>query len=351
MELFIPPRPMDGDESLGGFIRRRLGQEALEKIAEPLLSGIHVSDPDRQSLLGTFPRFRDLELKYGGLIKGMLAQRRSPAPPKDPTLPASAFISLEGGMEQLVDGLRQTLDPASLRTNSRVTTIRRDPSGGYSLTLADGSQFTADAVILATPAHVSARLLERMAPALAWQVASIRYVSTATISLGYPLSSVRRPLDGFGYIVPRRSNHGISACTWSSVKFPGRAPQDAVLLRCFAGGPGHEDLIERSDTDLMAMARRELEPLMGISGEPVLGRVFRWPQGNPQYDVGHLEQVSAMQAAAVTQPGLFLAGSAYEGVGVPDCIFQGQGAAQKAAEFLAVANPTPATTLPVLAIR
>ncbi len=339
LDLFIPPRPQDGDESVGDFVRRRLGREALEKIAEPLMSGIHVSDPDQQSLLGTFPRFRELELQHGSLIRGMLAQRKAPpAARPDSSLPSSAFISLRGGMGQLVQTLQAALSGVRLLVGCRVVRLQRLPAGGYRLEMEDGSTLEAGAVILTTPAFVSAGLLGGQAPELARLLAGIRYVSTVTVSLGFRRAEVQHPLDGFGFVIPRREQRRINACTWSSVKFPGRAPEDALLLRCFGGGPGHEDFVDLSDAEILDVVRQELAALMDLRARPLLARVYRWPKANPQYDVGHLERVRRMVSLCEAGlPGLFLSGSAYTGVGVPDCIHQGQQAAQAALAYLETA--------------
>jgi oxygen-dependent protoporphyrinogen oxidase len=341
LEFFIPPRRGDEDESIGSFVQRRLGREALEKIAEPLMSGIHVSDPETQSLLGTFPRFRALEKNYGGLIRGMLAQRRAASShgnngrrPGAPAWKSSAFVSFTGGMSRLVEALTASLTDGDLLTGTPVVDIQPIPDGGYELRTGDGQTALADAVILTTPAFTSARLVSHFAPGLAHALDAIRYVSTATVSLAYHKSDLPRPLEGSGFIAPRREKRSISACTWSSSKFSNRSPEDSVLLRCFVGGPGHEELVEYDDARLVSLARRELADLMGLNAVPRLARVFRWVKANPQYDVGHLERVSQMHASCAKIPGLFLAGSAFEGVGIPDCIHQGQNAAEKVLDYL-----------------
>ncbi len=341
LEFLIPPRHGDEDESIGSFVQRRLGREALEKIAEPLMSGIHVSDPETQSLLSTFPRFRALEKNYGGLIRGMLAQRRATGShgkngrdPGDPAWKRSAFITFTGGMSRLVEALAASLTGGALVTSNPVVDIQPIPDGGYELRMADGETTLADAVILTTPAYVSARLVSRFAPRLAHALESIRYVSTATVSLAYRKADLPRPLEGSGFIVPRGEKRSISACTWSSSKFSNRSPEDSILLRCFVGGPGHEELVEYDDSRLVSQARGELADLMGLKATPLLAKVYRWIKANPQYDVGHLERVSQMHASCAKIPGLFLAGSAFEGVGIPDCIHQGQQAAEKVLDYL-----------------
>jgi len=343
-DLFVPSFKGEQDESIGDFVRRRLGAEALDKIAEPLLSGIHVSDPECQSLLATFPRFRALEQKHGSLIQGMLAERRERAraaaahQPAPTAGPASMFLSLRGGLGQLVGQLARSLTGVEVRSGQPATRLERLPEGGFRVYLNGQAPVTADAVILATPAYEAARLCAPFAPDLESQLREIRYVSTATVSLGFRKADIRRPFQGFGFVIPRKENREISACTWTSFKFDYRAPQEAVLLRCFMGGPGKEEQVALSDEEMLGAARRELARLMGLRAEPVVARIFRWEKANPQYDVDHLARVRRMMETSRQIPGLLLTGSAYEGVGVPDCIRQGQQAAENAAAYLQALN-------------
>jgi len=347
LDLFIPSRHDGDDESVANFVRRRLGQEALDKIAEPLMSGIHVSDPERQSLLGTFPRFRDLELKYGSLIRGMLAARRAPQPPRSSDSgPSSMFITLRQGLGQFTQSLERALTGGQVITGTRVVGLERGDGEGdhgdhpyYRVRTGDGATSEAHAVILTTPAFVSAELVSDLAPSLADALRGIRYVSTAVITLGFRRADVAHPLDGFGFVVPRRERRKVFGCTWTSTKFHHRAPPEALLLRCFVGGPGREEVVELSDEELMALVRQELGVIMGLHAPPTLTRIFRWPKANPQYDVGHLDRVREMHALCETQPGLFITGSAFEGVGLPDCVRQGQQAASRV--FSYVSNHKP----------
>ena len=336
LDLIIPRRREAGDESLASFIRRRLGQEALEKIAEPLMSGIHVSDAERQSLAGTFPRFMDMERKYRSLIYGMLAQKRQSARHSGARLPL--FMTLRGGLGELVQTVVSRLK-GDLRLNCPVVQLDGPPAGRdgkagetsaarrYRVQLADGGVLAADAVVLATPSYTAADLLEASQPALAQQLRAIRHVSTATLSLGYRRAEFGHPLDGFGFVVPRREPTRLMACTWTSTKFDARAPADHVLLRVFLGGPHQEALVDLADETLLDLVRDELRCIMGITARPVLTRLFRWHQANPQYDVGHLERMDYIERLAAAMPGLYLVGGAYRGVGIPDCITQGKRAA------------------------
>jgi oxygen-dependent protoporphyrinogen oxidase len=335
MDLFIPRRPSANgdDETLASFVRRRLGQEALDKIAEPLLSGIHVSDPEQLSLKSSFPRLLETERKYGSLIRGMLAAKKMAARRSNgygnggSRLPM--FMSLRGGMQQLVDGLVGQLEGVSLWTDSRVVGLERLESSRprYLVRTADGPSHPADAVLLATPSDVSARLVAPFDPQLSQDLSAIRYVTTAVVSFGYRPGPAGPSLDGFGFIIPRTEKRRITACTWTSTKFDHRVPEGHRLLRCFVGGPGREALAEQNDDELISMVRRELEAIMELHAEPDLVGVDRWPKANPQYDLNHLDRVAGLRSQADALGGLHLAGCSYDGVGVPDCIRQGQEAA------------------------
>jgi protoporphyrinogen/coproporphyrinogen III oxidase len=333
LEFFLPPRRSNGDESLAGFVRRRLGREAQEKIADPLLAGIYAGSSHDMSLLATFPRLRELEVTHGGLIRGMLAQRRairresSIDTQRTPTL----FMAPQGGMAEIVEALSRRLDQTAVRLGE--TVHRVVPHGdGYAVHLERAMTLQAEAVVFATPAHLTARMVEGFHPRLAAALRAIPYVSSATISLAYRRGDVPHPLDGFGFLVGKREAHRIMAASWTSTKFSHRAPADHVLIRSFIGGASHEDLVWRDDAALIQLVREALGAILGITKAPLLARVYRWERANPQYLVGHLERVDAMEQMLAPYPGLFLTGSAYRGVGVPDCIQQGT---QTAARIMA----------------
>ena len=323
LDLVLPRRKARGDESVAAFVRRRLGQEAVNKLAEPLLAGIHAGDPERQSLIATFPRFVEMERKHRSLILGSRAARRTAQQVAPRTGPASTFLSLRGGISRLTEALEAALTDVAIRTGVRVISLRH-LGGHFSIGTAAGDTYEADAVILATPAYVSSGLLKGIACAPAAMLDEIRYLSTATVSLGFRRAEIAHPLDGFGFVIPRSEGRAIFGCTWSSTKFDHRAPDDAVLIRCFVGGSGQEELVELDDMAMVRLVRDELRDLLGIDAEPVVSRVFRWRRSNPQYDVGHLERVREIMALLRLQPGVYLTGSAYEGVGVPDCVRHAQ---------------------------
>ncbi len=342
MDLFIPRRKDDSDESLADFIRRRLGQEALDVLAEPMMAGIHVSDAETLSLKATFPRFIDIERKYGSLTRGMIAARKARANAaknagrqNGSRQPTTVFMTLRNGLQEMVSALETALRGTILVGRS-VTQLRQQASD-YELTLDDGSVLAADAVVMATPAYVSAELLRDTHAELAGKLDAIRYVSTATVSLGFDEAGFGHPLDGFGFVVPRKEPTRILACTWTSTKFTHRARPGTVLLRAFIGGPRRQEFVELDDQSLITLVREELQTIMGISAEPRVARVYRWHRSNPQYDVGHLEHVDSIEA--LCPHGLYLTGSAYRGVGIPDCVQQGQATAQRVVAYLQHESP------------
>ncbi len=338
MDLFIPRRTDASDETLAEFVRRRLGDEALDKIAEPLMSGIYNAEADKQSVLATFPRFREMEEKYGSLTKGMLAAQAarknangatSPAPGSKPL---SAFVSPRGGTETMVDALKVQLT-GDLRLGVGVDAI--EPAGtGYRLQMSDGSTLEASQVILATPAYISGKLLRPLAQGVADLLDGIRYVSTGTISLGYRGADAPNPLKGYGLVIPMSARRPINAITLSSVKFAQRAPDGHLLLRVFFGGSRSPHSMELDDATLYATVRQELDALLGIDAEPLFHRIYRWFRSNPQYDVGHLERIAAIEHALPA--GIHVTGSAYRGVGIPDCVKQSQETAQHVAAMMQV---------------
>lgn len=333
LDLFIPPRKDDGDETLADFITRRLGAEALEKIAEPLLSGIYNAEAEKQSLMATFPRFRDIERRHGSLIKGMLVARRArnerKAEPTPAKRPSSIFMSLKGGMEELVARLTASLE-GDLRLNTAVETIHETVQNGdktvagprYVLELGSGQRLQTDAVILAVPAYVAARLLRPLSPSASEQLAAIRYVSTGTISLAYDAQEFTHPLDGFGVVIPRTEERSINAITWTSTKFDRRAPEGAVLIRAFFGGSRTPHMMNVDDEELLTTVRRELASIMDVRVNPLFHKIYRYHDANPQYDVGHLQRVAAIEDAL--PPNVYVTGSPYRGIGIPDCVHQAQ---------------------------
>jgi oxygen-dependent protoporphyrinogen oxidase len=318
-EAELPPQPAGEDESIASFVTRRLGREAYERLVEPLTTGIYGGDGERLSLQATFPQLRALELEHGSLLRGLAAH--APAAPTRPP-----FLSLRGGMEALVHAVAGSLRRATVRLGAAAVCVR----GRYDVELDGGETIEADGVILATPAFATAELLSKVDPELADTLAEIPYASSAIVTLAYRRPDVEHPLDGYGYVVPRSEQTSVLACTWTSSKWEGRAPDDRALLRVFLGR--HE--LSQDDGELVRLARGEVD-ILGIAAEPELVRIRRWPRGMPQYALGHPERLARIDAGLERHPGLALAGAAYRGVGIPDCIHSGEEAARAVASSLA----------------
>jgi oxygen-dependent protoporphyrinogen oxidase len=317
------------DESLGGFVRRRLGTEALQRVAQPLVAGIYTADPDDLSLAATMPRFLDVERRHRSLILGL--RRALARAPQSGTSGArwSLFVTFADGMQTLVRTLADRLPNSAVVLGQRVAAIERVATR-WRLTSTDGVRFDADHVVLACEAHVSARLLRHVDPALATLLGDIPYAGAATVSLGFRRADVPHPLDAFGFVVPSSEGKGVLAATFSSVKYPGRAPAGHVLIRCFLGGALNADVLAEDDAALVARARRELGEALGLRAEPVLVRVSRAPASMPQYCVGHLARVETIERHVAALAGLHLAGGAYRGVGIADCVRSGEAAVEAA---------------------
>ncbi|GAW29166.1 protoporphyrinogen oxidase [Carboxydocella sp. ULO1] len=333
MDLFIPPRQSDEDESLASFVTRRLGREALEKIAEPLIGGIHAGDPEKMSLKASFPRFLDMEKKYGSLIKAMLAARRHKAPVQylaNGKIEKTYFMSFKEGMGQLVEAVASKLDPAKIWLGQEVKGIKRQADGKYLVELADKEPVIADAIILATPANAAAELTAELDREISQLLQGIPFVSSATVSLAYRKGDVKQDLNSFGFVIPRVEGRKIMAATYSSTKWYGhRTPgEEYVLLRAFVGGPASQELVLLDDERMISMVRAELREIMGLTAEPVLTRVYRWVKGMPQYVLGHLERIKALEEKTAQYQGLQIVGGSYRGVGIGNCVGEGWNAAE-----------------------
>ena len=347
MDLVLPARRAGGDESLASFFSRRLGREAFERVVEPLMAGIYAGDATQISLRATFPRFLDLEQKHGSLIRGMLASRS--AVQAASARPASAlggrtmFVTLRDGLAELVQALltRLATAGAKLMTQQSVAAIRVRQTGTthpigwtYDLTLENGPVISADAVVLATPAFVSADLVRPLSPIASELLGAIPYASTATVSLAYAAGTLGAEVDGFGFVVPRVERRDLLAATWTSLKWPHRAPASQTLVRCYLGGIGREAVLQEDDRALVRRVRDELKYIAGVTGEPAYAEVNRWERGMPQYTLGHLDRLEAIQRSLDRYPSLVLAGAAYRGIGIPDCIKDGSDAAASVIRFL-----------------
>ncbi|OQW33543.1 MAG: hypothetical protein A4E19_03915 [Nitrospira sp. SG-bin1] len=339
LEFAVPPGPSTGDESLAAFLRRRFGAQAYERVLEPLMAGIYAGDAEQMSLRATFPRFFELEQRHGSVVRGMMAAKKATSTVSTAQPRRTMFVSLKNGLGDLVAALtarlrRQGID---LRMGARVDALRvRSHELGrwmYDLILGDGSTLAAESVVLATPAYVSAELLRPLTPIAGGLLDLIPYASTATVAMAFP-RAVTSAIEGFGFIVPRTEQRHLIAATWTSLKWPHRAPADRLLVRCYVGGVGREDVLHLDDAALTATVREELARVCGIRVEPGYVEVNRWWKAMPQYTIGHLDRLAQLEAAVSRYPGLVLTGAGYRGVGIPDCIRDGAVAAERVVQDL-----------------
>jgi oxygen-dependent protoporphyrinogen oxidase len=334
MEPFVPKKTWndDDDESIASFITRRLGQELCDRLAAPLLGGIFAGDADRISIRATFPQFVEAERQHGSLVMAMRAQRKAQLEKARSLAKApSPFVSLKGGVGALVEALVERLEPlVTLRKETRVTGLDHlgDGEGArYRVALEGGAALLADAVLLAVPAHLTSKFVKSMDESMAQDLAGVEYVSSATMFYAFERSAVKHPLDATGFIVPRVTGRPILAGTWVSSKWAHRAPEGKVLMRVFFGGAWGEKTLEKSDDELAAIGLEQLKAFMGLEAKPLFHRGYRFQRANPQPIVGHPARLRRLRARLEAWPGLRIAASGLDGVGIPDCVRQGQEAA------------------------
>lgn len=342
MERFIPRRRDLEDESLGSFVRRRFGREALHRLVQPLVGGIYTSDPWKLSVEATMPRFLEMERRHGSLIKAMQIQADEPRH-EDESKAAGAryglFTTLANGMSELLDALEQRIAAQGVvRRNTAVASIRpAHESNGtaanapsrWEVALADGSQETFDGVVLATRAPIVAEIIRGLDAPLATCLARIEYASSAIVVTGHKLTDIAHPLDAFGVVVPYAERRKILAVSFTSRKFPNRAPEGHAQLRTFVGGAMQPELMHRSDDQLIELTLNELRSILGVRGKQDFAIVCRYMNAMPQYYVGHVDRIREIEMRAAQHAGLALAGNAYHGVGVPDCIHSAEHAAER----------------------
>ncbi len=340
LDLAVPANRSPGDESLAAFFRRRVGRQAFERMLEPLMAGIYAGDAEQMSIQATFPRFVELEQQYGSVIRGMMATRKAGSAALRSGPKRTMFISLKNGLSDLVSALvrRLTDQGVILRGNCAVDALRvRSHQPGrwmYDLILNDGSALSVDSLVLATPAYVSAELVRPLTPIAGGLLEMIPYASTATIAMAYPRAAVSGAAEGFGFVVPRAEGRDLIAATWTSLKWPHRAPPDQLLVRCYVGGVGREAILTLDNQALIARVRAELAGICGVTAEPGYVEVNRWMRAMPQYTLGHLERLNQTEAALSRYGGLFLTGAGYRGVGIPDCIRDGAIVAERVLRYL-----------------
>jgi oxygen-dependent protoporphyrinogen oxidase len=341
-ELLLPRGNINGDESLGSFVRRRFGSEALERVAQPLVGGIYASDPDELSLAATMPRFKEMERQRRSVILAMWSEQRRRARIRESGSGArwSLFVTLAGGMQEFVDAIAQRIPQGAIRLSSPVTHLSRDEGKkNWRIAIGDNEVITADAVIVAAPAFQAAEILGPIANDAAVELKQIAYASTATVSLAYRCEDFPRAPDSFGFVVPAIEGRKIMACTFSSLKYSGRAPDGHILLRAFVGGALQANLFEEDDATMKKNVRAELADLLGVTARPLFSRIWRHPHSMPQYHVGHVARVERIEQALQRFRSLARAGSAYHGVGISDCVRTGEEAAEKISTALRLTTP------------
>ncbi len=320
-EYFVPPRRDPSDESLESFAVRRLGREAYERLVQPLVGGIYTADPKQLSMQAALPRFCELEREHGGLIRAArkVGRQEQAAQRESSGARYSLFVAPRDGMQRIVDALVAAIPAATIRLNTTVSRLER-AAEGWRVTTNGGDAEALDAVVAAVGAPLAARLLEPVDAALAEHLRGIPYAGASIAVSGYELRQIEHPVDAFGFVVPDVERRAILAASFSSRKFPGRAPDGCVLIRTFLGGATRPEMVGLADDEIRAIVGRELGELLGVRGEPHLFLVQRWDGKMPQYHLGHVDRTARIERRAAQLPGLALVGNAYEGVGVPQCI-------------------------------
>lgn len=340
LDLLLPAKREQEDESVASFFRRRFGRQAFDRMMEPLMAGIYAGDAEQMSLKATFPRFLELERQYGSVIRGMMAAKHAAGGRRSESGRRTMFVSLKNGLEELVVALVARLRTlgADLKLGSSVESLRvRSHQLGkwtYDVMVNDGTAVSVDALVLATPAYVSADLLRPLTPIAAGLLERIPYASTATIAMAYPASVIGGAVQGFGFVVPRAERRDLVAATWTSLKWPHRAPPERLMVRCYVGGVGREGILDLDDRALVASVQAELRDMCGLTAQPTYVEVNRWMMAMPQYLLGHLARLEQIDSALGRYGGLILTGAAYRGVGIPDCIRDGDLAAERTVRYL-----------------
>jgi protoporphyrinogen/coproporphyrinogen III oxidase len=325
-ELFHPPRAVDLDESVAAFVERHYGREMVDRLADPLLSGVYGGEATNLSIRAVLPRFAEMERMHGSLGRAMLAVQKKTAPSRRGSAPL-LFTSLKQGMQNLPDTLVSRLAPSALLADTHVDALQ--PQAGGWLVSAGLRSDHFDSVIVALPAPAAAGILRMASPQLSAELAGVAYTSSITVGIGYD-REVRQSLPpGFGFLVPRSEGNRILAATFVHNKFPYRAPEDRALLRCFFAGRNAENVWGLSDDQIVAIVRNELQQILGLRADPLFTRVYKWKSAMAQYGVGHLDRLQRIEQLRQQLPGLALAGNAYRGIGVPDCVRSGRDAAQQ----------------------
>lgn len=327
---FVLPRSKErGDQSLGRFFRRRLGNEIVENLIEPLLSGIYAGDIDQISLMSTFPQFHKMEQDHRSLITGIKKTNPAAAKPKKPK--KSMFLTLTSGLQSLIDALEEYLDQTAILKGVKVESIEENAQGPhrYSLKMNSGELLEADSIIFSVPHFVASSIFQKHH--LLTEFKDVPATSVATVAMAFPQEAVSGVPDGTGFVVSRNSDYTITACTWTHNKWPHTTPEGKVLLRCYVGRSGDEAVVDLADDQIEEIVLNDLNNIMGVSAKPEFTIVTRWKNAMPQYTVGHKQRLAKVRSELEADfPGVYLAGGSYDGIGLPDCIDQGESAAAQA---------------------
>ncbi len=330
-DLVLPRSKVTGDQSLGNFFRRRLGDEVVENLIEPLLSGIYAGDIDQLSLMSTFPQFYQVEREYRSLIRGM--RKTTPEPSRN--VKKGKFLTLTGGLQTLVDALEEKMIPGTILKGTKIVSIvdKKPDSSGYNIELNNGKSIEADSIVMALPHSALSELFSGQEFMCNFKKMSATTV--ATVAMAFDAEEVEDVLDGTGFVVSRNSDYTITACTWTHKKWPHTTPEGKVLLRCYVGRAGEETVVDLPDAEIEKIVLDDLKRTMNILATPEFTIVSRWQKAMPQYTVGHQERLTELKAKLQeSMPGIFIAGSSFEGVGLPDCIDQGKTAVEEVLNFI-----------------
>ena len=337
-ELLHPPRPMHDDETVAELVERHFGPEVVDRLADPLLSGVYGGDAAKLSARAVLPRFVEMEEKYGSLSMAMLAAHKKMAQAASKQPPKPLFTSLKDGMQQVVNAIAARLAPGSIRLRTHVLRVYPE-NGGWRVSIEMNGDERYDCVILATPANVAGTLLDGVDRELARDLLDITYSSSVTVTLGYYMDQLKKLPPGFGFLIPRSEGTRMLACTFVHNKFPHRAPQGKGILRCFLGGARDEAVLGLTDEEMLETVHRELRDILKLEARPIFSRIYRWRGAMAQYEPGHIARVARIENRVAEIPGLAIAGNAYHGIGVPDCIRSGMEAAGAIAQLAPEAQP------------
>jgi len=332
---------MDSDETVGELVERHFGAEVVDRLADPLLSGVYGGDANKLSARAVLPRFVEMEEKSGSLSRALLAAHNQMRATGGKQPPRPLFSSLKDGMQQMVDALVARLDHSSVRLRTRIRGVYPEDDG-WRIAIDMGGNEIFHAVIVATPANIAGGLLEAVDRDLADDLLGITYSSSVTVTLGYHTDQLKNLPPGFGFLVPRSEGTRLLACTFVHNKFPHRAPAGKGILRCFLGGARDEAVLNLTDDEIVDTVRAELKQIVKLEARPMFDRVYRWRGSMAQYESGHIARIGRIEKRIKEIPGLEIAGNAYHGIGVPDCIREGTNAAHAIVQMVtAPASPQP----------